>query len=63
MVVFQSNNVDMEEAQDIAVPEFLSTHPSPASRIAEFRALMPEAMELYRAAKSARTHGRGGNGS
>lgn len=44
----------MEEAQEIRTPEFLSTHPSPASRIEEFRALMPEAMELYREAEAAR---------
>jgi predicted Zn-dependent protease len=44
----------MEEAQDVEVPEFLSTHPSPASRIEEFRVLMPEAMALYREAEASR---------
>ena len=44
----------MEEAQEVRTPEFLSTHPLPASRIEEFRALMPEAMELYREAEAAR---------
>jgi predicted Zn-dependent protease len=30
-------------------PEFLSTHPAPGSRIDNLQALMPEAMEVYRA--------------
>ena len=30
-------------------PEFLSTHPAPGSRIEELEALMPEALEVYRA--------------
>lgn len=29
-------------------PEFLSTHPSPGSRIERLRAYMPEAMQIYR---------------
>lgn len=29
-------------------PEFLSTHPAPASRIEQLRAKMPEALEIYR---------------
>ena len=31
-------------------PEFLSTHPNPGTRIERLQALMPRAMELYRAA-------------
>jgi predicted Zn-dependent protease len=30
-------------------PQFLSTHPAPGSRIDNLEALMPEAMEVYRA--------------
>jgi metalloendopeptidase OMA1, mitochondrial len=30
-------------------PEFLSTHPAPGSRIEELEALMPKALEVYRA--------------
>jgi predicted Zn-dependent protease len=32
-------------------PEFLSTHPTPGSRIDNLQALMPEAMEVYRASR------------
>ena len=31
-----------------APPEFLSTHPSDATRIADLRRLMPEAMKYYK---------------
>lgn len=34
-------------------PEFLSTHPAPASRIANLQALMPQAMAIYRQAPKA----------
>ena len=34
-------------------PEFLSTHPAPASRIQEIQALMPEAMAIYQKAPKA----------
>jgi predicted Zn-dependent protease len=33
-----------------APPEWLSTHPADATRIADLQALMPDALELYRAA-------------
>ena len=46
--------IRMDEAQDVDVPEFLSTHPAPSSRIEEFRRMMPEAMELYREAEASR---------
>jgi len=31
-------------------PEFLSTHPSPANRIADLNADMPKALQYYKAA-------------
>ncbi len=40
----------MEALGGEAPPEFLSTHPSPGTRIQRLQALMPRAMELYRAA-------------
>ena len=49
--------IRMDEAQEADVPEFLSTHPAPSSRIDEFRRLMPEAMELYRTSEAARRRG------
>ena len=33
-----------------AVPQFLSTHPNPSSRIADINEAMPQALEYYRAA-------------
>jgi predicted Zn-dependent protease len=33
------------------IPEYLSTHPAPASRIANLRSLMPQAMALYNKSK------------
>ena len=32
-------------------PEFLSTHPSPGTRIQRLKALMPKAMQIYQANK------------
>ncbi|MFK5956567.1 MAG: M48 family metallopeptidase [Planctomycetota bacterium] len=40
----------MGAASSGAPPEFLSTHPSPGTRIERLRALMPEANKLYQAA-------------
>ncbi|MDR1783188.1 MAG: M48 family metallopeptidase [Dysgonamonadaceae bacterium] len=37
----------MSASGTAAVPEFLSTHPSDASRIAEIQKYLPEAMEVY----------------
>jgi len=36
------------------VPEYLSTHPAPASRIANIRRLMPQALALYKKSRYAR---------
>lgn len=38
----------MEQAGGAAPPEFLSTHPSHGTRIAQLQALMPKALEEYR---------------
>ncbi len=38
-------------------PEFLSTHPSPETRIAQLEEWMPEAMEIYQRAKSGSASG------
>lgn len=38
----------MEAHQNGGPPEFLSTHPSGATRISKLNALMPKAMEVYR---------------
>ncbi|WP_142848320.1 M48 family metallopeptidase [Telmatospirillum sp. J64-1] len=38
------------EQQGGRPPEFLSTHPAPGQRIQQLQAMMPEAMEIYRAA-------------
>lgn len=38
----------MERAGGSSVPEFLSTHPSGATRIRDLQAAMPEALALYR---------------
>lgn len=38
----------MNEESKSRIPEFLSTHPAPASRIADIRARIPEAMEYYK---------------
>ncbi len=40
----------MEQAGGNSPPEFLSTHPSHGTRIAQLQALMPKAMEEYRKA-------------
>ncbi len=37
----------MNEESKSRMPEFLSTHPAPKSRIADIRARMPEAMQYY----------------
>jgi predicted Zn-dependent protease len=37
----------MEEAGSAQPPEFLSTHPSHGTRIAQLQALMPKALEEY----------------
>lgn len=42
---------NMAEAAPGNPPEFLSTHPSPQSRMAELEAKLPEAAELYRRAR------------
>ena len=36
------------------VPEYLSTHPAPASRIANIRRLMPQALAIYKKSRYAR---------
>jgi predicted Zn-dependent protease len=33
------------------IPEYLSTHPAPASRINNIRSLMPDALLLYKKSK------------
>jgi predicted Zn-dependent protease len=40
----------MEQAGSANPPEFLSTHPSHGTRIAQLQALMPKAMEEYQKA-------------
>ena len=44
---------NMAKASNGAPPEFLSTHPSNASRIRDLQASMPEAMALFNAARKA----------
>ncbi len=39
----------MQEQSNGSIPEFLSTHPSGNTRIRKLNALMPKAMEVYRA--------------
>lgn len=41
----------MIAAESESPPEFLSTHPSPQSRIADLQALVPKVMPLYRSAR------------
>jgi predicted Zn-dependent protease len=38
----------MNEKGGAAPPEFLSTHPAPASRIEDIKGHLPEAMRYYR---------------
>jgi len=42
----------MEKAGTASPPEFLSTHPSHGTRIAQLQALMPKALEEYHKATS-----------
>lgn len=42
----------MLSAQTSSQPQFLSTHPSPASRIKDLQALVPKVQPLYKAARS-----------
>jgi len=42
----------MMEADSSGPPEFLSTHPSPQTRIQDLQALIPKVMPLYQSAKS-----------
>ena len=44
---------NMSAAGGSAPPEFLSTHPSHQTRIADLEARMPEALRLYEAAQRA----------
>lgn len=44
----------MEQANQAQPPEFLSTHPSHGTRIAQLQALMPKAMEEYNRAQQGR---------
>jgi predicted Zn-dependent protease len=44
----------MEQAGSAQPPEFLSTHPSHGTRIAQLEALMPKAVEEYNRAKQPR---------
>ncbi len=46
----------MEQASRGGPPEFLSTHPSHGTRIAQLQALMPKALEEYQRATAARPH-------
>jgi len=41
----------MSQKGAVAIPEFMSTHPSDANRIKEMRNILPEAMEYYNAVK------------
>ncbi len=43
--------INMSEAGGAQPPEWLSTHPSHESRIEELRSRLPQALELYRAAR------------
>ena len=43
---------EMEEASDGAPPEFLSTHPSNATRIQQLERAMPQALGLYQRARA-----------
>lgn len=43
----------MQSAGGQTPPEFLSTHPDPANRIARLQELLPKAMELYESSKAA----------
>ena len=38
----------MMAGESAAVPEFLSTHPASAKRIANIKKFLPEALEFYR---------------
>jgi predicted Zn-dependent protease len=40
----------MMAAEKSSPPQFLSTHPSPANRVAELEARIPKVMPLYEAA-------------
>jgi len=42
-------NMQAATAESGSPPEFLSTHPNPANRIAAIEAVLPEVMPLYRA--------------
>jgi len=44
----------MDESGGNQPPEFLSTHPSHGTRIAQLQALMPKAMEEYQRAQASR---------
>lgn len=47
---------DMSQAGGGRPPEFLSTHPAPAHRIADLKAQLPRAMTAFRAARAAGRH-------
>ena len=42
---------NFEKLGDGRPPEFLSTHPSPGTRIQRLQAMMPKAMQIYQANK------------
>ncbi len=44
---------NMDKAQDLGPPEFLSTHPSSDTRIEDLIAQLPEALQRYNAARDA----------
>ncbi|WP_026611801.1 M48 family metallopeptidase [Methylocaldum szegediense] len=46
--------INMEQAGGGQPVEFLSTHPSHATRMQELKQLMPKAMDMYRSARAAR---------